>query len=211
MKKQSSIIVFLWFLVIEAVVILTLIPGDRTEKIINEEHYVIGNSFSKDTNDWIFGKAREWYQSSIIDSGLYEGTRDVLIPTDEQKKRSRGMENMGGWWFKWVDGRIDAVANIIFQFYVRVAIMIMWAPYMLVLLAPAIFDGLMTWKIKKATFAYSSPLLHQYSLRYVGVTAAVALLATFAPIVINVSIIPLVLMSVCVMIGIAAGNMQKRI
>lgn len=42
--------------------------------------------------------------------------------SEAERARSRGMEGMGKDWFVWVNGRMDAFVNIIYQFYTRAAL-----------------------------------------------------------------------------------------
>ncbi|WFO14537.1 DUF4400 domain-containing protein (plasmid) [Edwardsiella ictaluri] len=163
MKNQWLLVV--WLLVIETVMILLLIPGDWTDKAIKRESVLVEKSLGIESRHWIQSKASEWFKESVVDSGFYDGMHRTLIPSEEERLKSRGMQNMGGGWFSWVKGRIDALVSIIYQFYTRVALLLAWAPYMLILFAPAVYDGVMTWKIKRTNFDYASPVLHRYSVR----------------------------------------------
>ncbi len=75
------------------------------------------------------------------------------------------MENFAHTWLAWVEGQIEAFGKVIYQFYVRLALLFTWLPYMLILCIPAIFDGWATWKIKQTNFDYVSPAIHRYSMR----------------------------------------------
>jgi len=98
----------IWVFVIELLTIVLLIPGNWTDKIIKKESVLIEQNLGTQTNEWIQNEASKWYQSSIIESGVYDAMYDYLIPTEEQKNRSTGLENMGKVWFKWVKQRLDA-------------------------------------------------------------------------------------------------------
>lgn len=209
MKKPLWLVA--WLLVIELLVILLLVPGDWTDRAIEKESRLVEKSLGSETRYWIRDKAEGWYQSAIIDSGFYEGMYYTLIPTKEQKANSRGMQDMGAWWFKWAEGRMEALANVIYQFFTRTALFLTWAPYMLILLAPAVYDGMMTWRIKRTNFAYASPVIHRYSIRFTGYLLLGLGIAFFAPIALNPIFIPIVMMICCVLIGLTLGNLQKRV
>lgn len=209
MKKQFWLVILLF--VIELGVVLLLVPGDWTYKEINKEAEYVERSLGVQSRNWIHDKARHWYQTSMIDSGAYESIRRHLIPNQEERSKSRGMENMGSQFFDWWEDRIEALATVVYQFFARLALAIMWAPYMLVLLIPAAFDGWMTWKIKRTNFAYSSPVIHRYSIRGLFSLGSLLVIAFFVPIALDPVFIPIVLMAACVLIGVAGGNLQKRI
>lgn len=209
MKKPLWLVV--WLLVIELLVILLLVPGDWTDRAIKEESKLVEANLGSHTRYWIEDKAESWYQSTMIDSGFYEGVYYTLIPTEEQRLNSRGMEKMGLWWFQWAEGRIEALGNIVYQFYTRMALLLAWAPYMAILFLPAMYDGMMTWRIKRTNFDYASPVIHRYGVRFIGYLLLGLGIAFFAPIALNPIIIPIVMMACCVLVGIAMGNLQKRV
>lgn len=191
--------------------VLVLIPGDWTDRAIEREAILVEENLGSETRYWIKDKADHWYQGAVHDSGFYSGAYSLLIPTAEEKSRSRGIETMGDWWFQWLEGRLEAMTNVIYQFFTRTALFLAWAPYMLILLVPAIYDGFMTWRIKRTNFAYASPVMHRYSLRFTGYIIVGLAIAFFSPIAINPVIIPIAMMVCCVLLGISIGNLQKRV
>lgn len=201
----------LWLVMIQLAVLLVLIPSDLTQRAIEKETQYVQRSLGLHSQKWINDKAANWYQTSLIDSGVYESVYNHLIPTQAQKDASRGMEKMGGLWFDWVEGRLEAFGVIIYQFYTRLALLLMWLPYMLVLLIPALYDGAMTRKVKLTNFDYASPVVHRYSIRSVWVIATGMSVLFLAPIAIDPIYIPVALMVSCVLMGLAVGNLQKRI
>lgn len=208
---KSNYFVFFVVLFIELTVILLLMPKNITERMILEEYRMLESHLGKDSRTWIEEKAGEWYRTTILDTGFYEGMYQTLIPTEEEKAESKGMESLGSWWFPMVEGRIEAFTNMIYQFYMRAALILTWLPYVIILLLPAVYDGVMTWKIKRTNFSYASPVLHRYSVRGFVWTLAVLFLLIIAPIAISPAVIPVALMICSVLVGLAIGNWQKRI
>lgn len=179
--------------------------------MIAEESELIDRSLGEQTGEWVYGRADKWYQAVMIDSGFYKRMHYTLIPTKEQKEKSRALENFGGKWFSWIEGRIEAFADVVYQFMARAALLTIWAPYMLLLLIPALWDGVMTRQLKRTNFDYASPVIHRYSIRlslYIVVGLGIAFCS---PIALNPLIIPVVMMICCVLLGLMVGNLQKRI
>lgn len=200
----------IWMVVIEAIIVTVLIPGDWTERVIEQESELLEMRLGTEEHRWVHDKARAWFNSSLIDSGYYQAALNHIVPTDEEKSRSKGMEEMGGAWFKWAEGRLQAMANAYYHILARFALFLTWAPYFLILLVPAVYDGITTWRIKRTNFAYASPLLHQYSTMGIAYVF-IALVALFlAPIVLDPTLIPAAIMVICVMAGLMIGNLQKR-
>lgn len=137
----------------------------------------------------------------------------MLIPSEKQKAKSRGIQNMGTaeGWFNWVQGRIDTVSEVIHHTFIRVSLLKVWAPYLLILFVPAVYDGVMTWKVKRTNFKYVSPVLHRYGLRGIGLLGVIFIILFFAPFAINPMLIPAGLIVICLLLGMTIGNTQKRI
>ncbi|WP_417634769.1 DUF4400 domain-containing protein, partial [Enterobacter hormaechei] len=129
----------------------------------------------------------------------------------EERQKSKGMQDMGKGWFVWVKGRMEAFVNVIYQFYTRLALLAAWAPYMLILFVPAVYDGMMTWRIKRTNFDYASPVLHRYSVRGTMYLMAGLFIAFFIPIALDPVVIPMTMMTCCVLVGLTFGNLQKRV
>lgn len=198
-------------LLLELCVILLLVPGNWMQQQILKEASYVESSLGVETRDWIHDKANGWFNRSVMESGIYDEMYRTVIPTEAEKQKSRGMENMGKAWFVWLESRLIAVLAAFYQFLSRCALFLAWAPYMLLLLIPAIYDGWASWRIKRTNFDYASPVLHRYSVRGASVLLIGLLITFFAPIALTPMLIPVVMMSCCVLLGLAMGNAQKRI
>lgn len=205
-----------WYVVVslllcELCVILVLIPGNWMQQQILKEAEYTKSSLGVETRDWIHEKANRWFDAVIVQSGFYEEMYRTVIPTEKEKQKSRGMEKMGNDWFVWLDGRMTAALTAFYHFLTRCALLLAWLPYMLLLLIPAIYDGLMSWKIKRTNFDYASPVMHRYSVRGSTILVICLLIAFLAPIAFTPMLIPITMMIACVFLGIAMGNVQKRV
>lgn len=203
--------VVLCLLLLELCVILLLLPGPWMQQQILKEADYVKASLGIETRDWIHNKANEWFDRAVIKSGIYEEMYRTVIPTEAEKRKSRGMEKMGHDWFVWLEGRMTATLAAFYQFLARCALFLAWMPYMLLLLIPAFYDGWTVWKIKRTNFDYASPVLHRYSVRGSIILLVGLLIAFCAPIALSPMLIPVVMMSSCVLLGLAMGNVQKRI
>lgn len=196
---------------IESVLVLTLVPGDWTEKVIQDERTLVMERLGSEYQEWADKEANRWYASTMIENNLYQTVYDFLIPTEERVKASTGMQQLGRGWFAWVEGRLQTLANVYFQFLSRYALLLAWLPYACIIFLPALFDGYNTWQIRRTNYSYPSPLIHQLSFHGIFFTL-VALAALFlAPIVLDPLFIPFALILVSLMAGLVLSNFQKRI
>ncbi|MGL5907895.1 MAG: DUF4400 domain-containing protein, partial [Shewanella sp.] len=149
MSKHKSVWLLCLALMLEIIIISVLVPGDWTGRVINKEKQMIQNQLGAEISHWIGQTSHHWYRSWIVDTQMEQSMRDFFIPTEEQRLRSKGMESMGGFWFVWVEDRIQAFFDVLYQVLTRFALLMVWLPFVLILLLPALWDGLMTWNIKK--------------------------------------------------------------
>ncbi|WP_075881787.1 DUF4400 domain-containing protein [Vreelandella massiliensis] len=196
---------------VQLLLILTLVPGEWTEQVIEKEAVKVQRVLGTETQQWIHDTAQRWYDTSMIESGAYEAMHSHVIPSLEQRTESRGMEDLGTSIFAWAEDRLAAMMRVIYQVYARVAMALLWAPYLLILLVPAIFDGVMRWKIKQTNFDYASPVVSRYGVRGVFLIGQITLIAFLLPLALNPLLIPLGMMLSSVMLGLTIANYQKRL
>ena len=208
---KAPLWVVVWILVIELFLILVFVPGQWTEKVIIKEAQKIERALGTDSVEWIRDRADSWYNTTMIDSGVYRTLYTVMIPTKRERENSRGMETLGSALWPGVEGRLTALMHVIYQVYARVALFLVWAPYMLILLVPSIWDGMMSWRIKRTNFDYASPIFHRYGVRGVIMITQIMLITFFMPIALSPLFIPLAMMGTSVMIGLTVANFQKRV
>ncbi|RCW63303.1 uncharacterized protein DUF4400 [Marinobacter nauticus] len=206
MNKPLLITIFL--VALEVLFIAALLPGRWSEQAMQREAQMIESVSGRDHRDQILSTATDWYTRTLIQTGVWQSMFNMLIPDDSLREKS--VVKADGW-FKIVDDRLTSIQQSVYLVYVRISLLVSWLPYVPLLLIPAVWDGLMTWKIKKTNFDYASPVLHRYALRGSMVMVMVSFAIFMMPIPIAPFYIPAALMFSVVAIGIAAGNLQKRI
>lgn len=207
---KRSLWVVMWILCIEIIVVLVFIPGNFMELILKNEASLIDTYLGVETKNHVHLQAQRWYRSLMLDSGVYESIHYFLIPTEEQRANSRGMENFGLTVFQWVEHRLEAIGNVVYLMLTRISLILLWLPFMLLMLIPSLYDGYMTWKIKCTSFAYVSPVLHQLSIRGTMFLFFLILITLFIPFVVPPFFTPIFLLLACLLSGMMLSNMQKR-
>lgn len=204
--------IFLLHVLIQLAVVLVLFPSNRIDEMSTVErqltHTIMGERYAT----WAAERTGGWYNSLIVDSGLYGGAHQMLLPTAEQRRDSRGMERLGErGWFPYVESRLDAFFTMLYQVMYRLALITAWAPYLLILVIPSVWDGMMLWRARQTGFFFNSPMVHRYSLR----GAAFGLWALFVlvlwPTTVNPLIIPALLACIAWSAGNVAAHMPKRL
>ena len=208
---KLSIGTLLMLFALQVFLILVFVPGDWTETVIEREAVKVQRVLGTDTREWVHETAQRWYDTSMIDSGAYDAMHSHVIPSPEQRANSRGMQNFGNHVFAWAEDRLGAMMRVIYQVYARTAMALLWAPYLVILLIPAIYDGVMRWKIKQTNFDYASPVVSRYGVRGMFFVSQAMLIAFLLPLALNPLLIPLAMMLSTVMLGLTLANYQKRL
>ena len=112
---------------------------------------------------------------------------------------------------KLVDKRLDVFWLSIHQAYYRLAVMIVWLPYLLPLLIAALLDGLLQREIRKWQFTFSSPAAHQFATKAIHGVLAVAILSPFSPLALPPLAMPFMMGACALALWVGASNIQKRI
>lgn len=204
--------VAMWLCLAQLIVILLLVPGEWMQRVNATEHEWLWRDLSPETAAWVEHKAIGWYNGVIVESGALDATYDHLIPTESQRRRSQGLEQLGqSGWFPLVESRLQATFATVYQVFVRLALITAWLPFFAITAAPAVLDGMMAWKIKQAGFAYASPVVHRLALQTVlwSLVALVSLL--IAPLPISPAVLPLFGIVIPIALGQVAAHTQKRV
>lgn len=194
----------------EILVVFTMIPDRHIVKSIESESVLINQRLGRDTANAIIVKANKWYDGGVVQTGAKRMVYDFFIPQDDPNSKF-GNTNLAPTYFNYMSERIETLFKTYYQLLMRIAQLIVWAPYLLIVFLPALYDGYMSWKIKRTGFDYPSPLLHHYSILACVLLLVGSLGLFILPIALDPIIIPIVLILLSIFTGIAIGNMQKRI
>jgi len=193
------------------VLILLLVSSDFMDQSLVRERNYVERDLGEESCQYVYDEAADWYKTLFVDSGIYTTLHRTLIPNEDEKQHSRGMETMGSAWFKWIEGRLDASMRVIYMFLTRCVQMLLWIPFIPLVFLPAFYDGLMVRKIKRTNFDYSSPALHSYAVRSSWTMAFFLFLGFFAPVAIAPVVFPIVIFICGSLMGLSVANIQKRV
>ena len=208
-KRPVSIV--LWLFVIEGIVVLLLIPGHWMRDVIRTEHDWLWRGMGAESAAWVEHTALDWYTGAVIETGTLDATYNHLLPTPEQISHAHGMEHIGDHWFPLVESRLDALFATIYQVFVRLALLVSWLPFLTITAAPAILDGMMAWRIRQQSFAYTSPVVHRFAMQAAVWSCAVLVLILFVPFPISPTVFPILGVVLILALARIAANTQKRV
>jgi hypothetical protein len=201
------------FLVVLSWVLLVLFltSSDFTDKTLEHEKKYTEMDLGKETKDYIYGTAERWYVVAFEESGVYEALHRTMIPNEEEKANSKGMEHFGEGIFEWVEGRLDASMRIIYLYMTRVLQLWVWVPFIPILIFPMIYDGYKVREIKKTNFDFSSPLRNKSGFKIITILIILTLMLFATPIAITPMFFPFLLFAIGICLQVAVANLQKRL
>jgi len=203
---------FKWFAILCLYVTLYLVVAGEKYLIrtVQEEARLNQAFYSEDVAQLADERGTSWFKGLFIDNGIMAHSFDMVLPTEEAKAKSKGTEGLGDSLFAWVEGRIRAFWTIVWSTFTRLSTLLLWLPYLPLIMIPFLVDGLTQRERRKHTFEFSSPVKYGYAMIAIGFLPLVFLAVVTAPFVLHPIVAPLMLFSFGLIMRTAAENFMKR-
>lgn len=199
-------------LLLQMVMIAILVPSSILKKASDIEYEWLDASYTDSTIRWITNTADDWHWSLTRETGLADGLAFVFLP-ERDATRAKGMARIGDKvWYPFVEGRGEALDEMVRMTLVRIVSILIWVPLMLLIFLPAFFDGYMQRLIRQYTFQYPSPFLYRYGAKAVIIGSFLLFAVIMAPIPIPPVLGPIGCMVLVVVFAmIVIPNLPKRL
>lgn len=199
------------FFFLEILFLIAFSSPRYISKVIAYEGIKIEDSLGTNTLRELDKRTSQWFNTSLIESGAYAEIWHMLIPNEYERKKSSSLNNLGNGLFRWVDDRLTVCMFLIFQFFERLHLMLMWLPSSALVFAAAGYTGLELRRIKQGDFAYASPVRHRTAAKVITGAIAVLPLYFLMPFAISPYIYPIVNCTAAFLIMVIISNIAKRI
>ena len=199
-------------LLMEFILLAALVPTSWSERVRDTELAWLHAGLGARTATAVVQRAEDWYGTLFVSPGLVATSYRITLPGDEDVKRAGALSPLATlplW--SWVAGRLEVVWAALHQALQRLAMVIAWWPFFLLLLAAAWGDGWVRRRIRQSGFAYASPLAHAYALRGIVVVFVLLRLVLFLPLPLPALGVPVVGALVAALVGVIVANAQKRL
>jgi len=199
-------------LVMELILFAALVPAAWSERVRDMEMVWLHDGLGAHTADAVAERAQHWYDTLFVSVGLVETSYRITLPSDADVQRAGALSPLATlpvW--SWVAGRLDVIWAALYQALQRVAMLMAWWPFLLLLIAAAWGDGWVRRRIRQSGFAYASPLAHAYALRGIVIVGILVGLVLFLPLPLPVLGVPVVGALVAALLGVTVANAQKRL
>lgn len=197
--------------ILQFVVVCLLIPQEFVEGEISKELRDISQKLGSETATEIRDDTNYYFNAIFINTGFYSHVHKMLIPSESQRERSRGMEDIGKDIFPFVESRLKSLWVSITQAIMRFFHFVAWLPFLLILIVPAILDGIYQRKIRITTFRHVSAVRHRFGLRGIWLTVLVMFIISLLPISLPTLLFPFIGAALAIMINASITFTQKRL
>lgn len=206
---------FTWVLIasLEILVIMLFVSADYMRTNTEVETQRVQASLGTEAVVEIQKRADGLYQRAVIEPDLEGWLRRLYIPTEEERARSVGLQNLGddqGVW-EWAEGRIQAFLDMLYWIFKRLSLFSLWVPVWIPAFFIAIRLGWLERAIKKTNFAYTSPFLLGMAKRSMGLCFFILITIFVIPMALYPEVVPVLFGTVVLLLGFGVGNIQKRI
>jgi hypothetical protein len=199
-------------LAMEFILLAALVPAAWSERVRDTELAWLKQGLGARTANDVVERAEHWYGALFVAPGLVETSYRITLPSDADVQRAGALSPLAAlpvW--SWVTGRLKVIWAALYQALQRLAMLMAWWPFFLLLLTAAWGDGWVRRRIRQSGFAYASPLAHAYALRGILVLVMLLGLLLFLPLPLPALGVPLVGILLAVLVGVIVANAQKRL
>ena len=195
--------------VMEFILFAALVPTDWARQVSTRELKSLVDAVGPAQADAILDRAVRW-------SGLLRAHRaggvELPRPGPRSPDGGAGLEKLADspvW--PWHAGRVQVVCWSLGQACQRLAVLLFWWPFSLILCAAAAYDALLRRRIRQHSFSYASPLIHFWSVRALLWILIGTLMLLVAPIPLPATGVPVGVAVVAVLVGLLLANSQNRL
>ena len=206
-----KVLLYIAVFLLELLLTVLIISPEFIRKELAEEQQHVANVLGARVEHNLREESADVFRKALVDTGVVSASYDTLIPTEDQRRRSVGMEELGSTTFVWLGERLKALWNSVYQMFYRFSVLWAWAPAILPLAIPAVVDGLSIREIKKMSYGYASPVrYHAMTHVLVFLVMGIPIYIAF-PFAVTPLVIPIWAVLVCLALMVFTANVQKRL
>ena len=201
------IAVLIW--VFEVLLVSVLVRDDWLFANIEEENADQRAFFGERTARYLEERTDRSFESLFIQTGLRDLSYDLFIPTKEETDSTHYMQGIGEPVFRRAYQSLATFWTAIYQVVMRAQTLLLWAPFLLLILVPSVVDGFSMRAVKKATFTPTKVVRNRYGIYGVLLGAYLILLSLFSPIALGPATYFVIMAGIALTISMILANLHK--
>lgn len=197
-------------LTVEVLFVSSVVRQSWVIENIQEENLKNEQFFGAETAKHIRQRADKLYTRWFVNTGVQDTLYKMLLPQNEHQA-GLDLGVVTDSLFTHVEGSLGTFWAVVYQIITRVQVWWMWLPAAMLLVIPAIIDGVMMRKVKIVAHITSSSIRLKYATLTIIISLFIMSAALVSPFAVN-PLLPLILiLSSILMLSVILANVQKDI
>lgn len=210
MQRNLLFSLMIWLL--EVILVASFVSDRWTREIQATEDRMLIAYFGVEKEAEIRHTTQHWFDQLFVQTGMRESIYSYFIPTERERKMSKGFEDVGrNDLFPFIQSRLDVLWDTVYQMIKRFVMACAWLPFLAVVILPFAIDGLIRRKVSQTNFDYPSPMAHRYSIYVMFGAAYLLLMGMTLPFPIPPQSMPIGIFIVAWAMNTLLANTQKRV
>lgn len=204
---------FLFMLLVFAHLLLytLIVPEGWLQRVLTSERNATYQFLGEANGRYAEARAADLFTTAFVDTGIQSQSFRTFVPTPEQRANDGAMaEASSPGLFTWVEGRLRAFWTMVYGVTQRVSSGLLWWPFILITLVPFLVDAFVSRKIKKTSFALTSPHMQGLATRAIPLIVIGYFLLLFVPITVSPVIVPLLMVATSALMWVVVAHFVKR-
>ena len=118
-SAQSKISKYVWLYIALIVAMMAVVKVSTVETAMKAEHMLVSSALGQTSSDYVYSHAADWYRTIAVDWEMHRTLENMFIPTDEERARSKGLEEFGNYLFKYMHERLEAFWRGLYMLFTR--------------------------------------------------------------------------------------------
>ena len=195
----------------EILVMAVFYPEENLRKMFAAEQNSLSGELSAEDQIFVAGFARTAEDSVLHQSGLAGGIRAIFLPSDDQKKKSGNLSEMGQGMFEKISKRFSLMSELFYEYMLRIGTVLVCFRFCIAVFVLSLISGILKRKIRQNTFAGTSSVRQTIAVRGLFAVCYISLLADLSPFVFGITSLTVQCLSAGFFLCMTVTNMQKRI
>jgi hypothetical protein len=199
-------------LVMELILLSALVPTDWSSRVRDLEGRWLKDVMGAETAGLVLTSAQSWYGTVFVDTGLVQGSYELLLPDDASIRTTPELGKLAGsplW--PWIAERLEVVWQALYMAIQRLILLLAWWPFFAFVLVGAAIDGLLRRSIRQFGFDYPSPLAHRLAVRGMLWLGFLITLGLLAPLPVSPLAVPVIGTVAGMVLAVMMTQTQKRL
>lgn len=196
-------------ILLEVALVMLVVSPETAQEARVAEHETALQVFGEPLAVRAQSFAQRKFQETFVDSGFLGTLHDMLIPTEEQKERSTGLEDFGTDTFVWVAKRLETLAATLLGVYHRLYLVGLMGLFALALGIAAVTDALVMRKAALMNAEITNAVFYHSAKKALVWLLLLPILITISPVTIRSTALLLWGASLPALLWLGARNVQE--